>query len=126
MATIEFNNEYLPQSLIEIPDIGNFALEAYNEKQGYFFYLMIKTMLGTATIVSYGPVVPQVTLLPESYSVNFSRVPFKDRKIKSTIAKWLNDRDKGLTEAKIIDEKVFFDEFRDMKEYLENYGEDIY
>ena len=82
MATIEFNNEYLPQSLIEIPDIGNFALEAYNEKQGYFFYLMIKTMLGTATIVSYGPVVPQVTLLPESYSVNFSRVPFKDRKIK--------------------------------------------
>lgn len=125
-TTIEFNGEFLAQSLVDIPDVGDFALEAYNEKEGYFFYLMIKTSLGISSVVSYGPVVPQVALLPKNYSVNYFRVEYKEKKIISAISKWINDRDKGITEAKLIDEKTFFEEFRDIKSYLECYGEDIY
>ena len=35
MATFEFNNQFVPQSLVDIENIGQFAIEASNA-DGYF------------------------------------------------------------------------------------------
>lgn len=126
MITIEFNKQLMPQNLIDVEDIGNVCLEAVNEDDGFFYYLLIKTYAGVSTTISYGPVVPDVALLPDEYSLEFKRMNFKDTSIIKFISFWLNDRSKNITSAQVIDETAFIENIKDMKNYIENYGEEIY
>ena len=80
MSTFEFANEWVPTNSIDIPEIGNFYLEAIDEENLMYYYLMIKSSLGTASVMSYGPVVPDVQLLPDKYQVSFERLSFKEKK----------------------------------------------
>ena len=76
--------------------------------------------------MSYGPVVPDVQLLPDKYQVSFERLSFNDKKIAGLISKWLNDKSKGITAAYIIDQNKFFDNYRDLKEYMNSYSDEVY
>ena len=125
MATFEFNNQFVPQSLIDVDEIGQFALEASND-QGYFWYLLVRTSLGTVTIASCGPVVPDVKLLPSGYSCWISRMEYKEQKLEKAINTWLNDKNKALTEAKLIDIDEAIDQFVDLGDYLRNFGDEVY
>lgn len=122
----DFANELKATNFIDIDNIGNFALEAINEDDGFYYYLLTKTTLGTSTIIHYGPVIPDINRLPDNYSINFERVKFNDKKIVMWINKWLNDKFRHITSAYIIDENQFKDNYKDVKEYIENYGDDIY
>ena len=42
MPKFEFDNQYVPQNFIEIENIGNVCIEAINENDGLFYYLLIK------------------------------------------------------------------------------------
>ena len=117
MATFEFNNQFVPQSLIDIENIGQFAIEANND-EGYYWYLIVSTLLGTVTIASAGPVVPDVALLPGGYACSFYTMEYKEPKLEKAINTWLNDKGKALTEARVVDIDVALDEFRDLSEYL--------
>ena len=126
MSTFEFANEWVPTNSIDIPEIGNFYLEAIDEENLMYYYLMIKSSLGTASVMSYGPVVPDVQLLPDKYQVSFERLSFNDKKIAGLISEWLNDKSKGITAAYIIDQNKFFDNYRDLKEYMNSYSDEVY
>jgi hypothetical protein len=126
MAVFEFDNEFVPQNSIEIEETGNFALEAINEEEGFYFYLLIKTSLGTTTAVSYGPVVPDFTRIADGYKAELVRFSYKEEKLNKFISKWLNDREKHITAAKIINQEDAMNEFRDLKSYIENYSDEVY
>ena len=126
MMTFKFNNEYVAQSLINIDDIGNFALEGVDEHNGFFYYLLVKTTLGTTTILTFGPVVPDVKLLPDYYNITYQRLQFKDKVIYKYINMWLNDKIKKISNAQLIEEDVLLNELRDIKDYILNYGEEVY
>ena len=126
MATFDFANEWTPTNSVEIPDMGNFYLEAIDEENTEYYYLMVKTTLGTASIMWYGPLVPDVTLLPSGYEAKFERMPFNQEKIKGWISKWLNDRTKKITAAYIIDDQKFYQNFRDLQEYMLSYSDEVY
>ena len=122
----DFANELKATNFIDIDNIGNFALEAVNEDDGFYYYLLVKTSLGTATIAYYGPIIPDLDKLPDHYSVNFERLLFNDKKMFMWINKWLNDKVKHITAAYIIDEDQFKANYKDVKEYIENYGDEVY
>ena len=123
MASFEFNQQLMPQNVIDIEEIGQFALEASND-QGYFYYLIVRTSLGVVTMASCGPVVPDVGLLPSGYCCYLNRMEYKENKVEKAINTWLNDRAKALTEAKVIEIEDALDQFRDLGEYIRNYSED--
>lgn len=125
MALFEFNNQLMPQSLIDIDNIGDFAIEANND-EGAFWYLVIRTSLGTTTIASCGPVVPDIELLPDGYCCYLTRMDYKEEKLIKWINMWLNDRGKKLVQAKVINIDDAINQFRDLGEYLTNYSKDIY
>lgn len=125
MPTFEFNQQLLPQSLVDIQELGQFALEGINE-EGYFYYLVVRTSLGTVTLADCGPVVPDITLLPSGYQTSLERMPYKEDKVSRAINMWLNDRSKKLTEAKVIDIEEAIAQFRDLGEYLTNYSDEVY
>lgn len=122
----DFANELKATNFIDIDNIGNFALEAINEDDGFYYYLLVKTSLGTATVTHYGPIVPDINRLPDNYSVNFERLKFNDKKMMMWINKWLNDKNRHITAAYIIEENQFKENYKDIKEYIENYGDEVY
>lgn len=126
MPTIEFNSQYVPQNFLDIDSVGNVCIEAVDEEDGFYYYLLIKTSLGTSSIFQYGPIIPDLDQLPDNYSTLYSRQNFNDRKILAFIKQWLNDRYKRISSAKIVDERVFLDNFRDITQVVRDYGAEVY
>lgn len=126
MLNIEFNNQYVPQNFIEIESVGNVCLEAINEDDGLYYYLLIKTSLGTTSIFEYGPVIPDIDKLFDTYNISFIRQPFNEKKLNLFLKKWLNDRNKGITAAYVIEEKKFLDNYKDICYVINEYGKEVY
>lgn len=117
----EFNNQLVAQSAIEINDSGNCAIECTNE-EGQYFYIIIKTLYGTTTIVFYGPILPDFHELPNNYSTSLSRMEFNQSKLEKTINFILNNRTYKITNAKEVSVEEALSTFVSLKEYLQEGG----
>ena len=126
MPNIKFDNQYIPQNEIDIESVGNVCIEAANENDGLFYYLLIKTSLGTSSIFEYGPVVPDIDKLYYIYNISFMRQPYNEKKLLLFIFKWLNDKTKKITYANVIDENKFLDNYKDIAYTIKEYGKEIY
>lgn len=126
MFKIEFNNQYVPQNILDIESVGNACIEAINEDDGLFYYLLIKTSLGTTSIFEYGPVIPGIDKLYDIYNISFTRMQYNEKKLRLFLIKWLNDKVKKITKASIIDEQVFLDNYKDIVYTINEYGGQIY
>ena len=80
----EFNQQLMPQNILDIDEIGEFAIEASND-EGYFYYLVVKTFIGTSTFASCGPVIPDTDLLVDGFTCSLSKCPYKEDKISRAI-----------------------------------------
>ena len=116
----EYNNQLLPQNLIDINDFGQCCLECSNE-DGFYYYIIIKTTMGTTTIATCGPVVPDVDLLPSGFMTTLKRMDFKEDKVCKELKTFLNDK-KKITEAKEIPFDQAIDNFRELSQYLRDGG----
>lgn len=123
---IKFANEWMPTSSIDIPDLGQFYLEAIDGKNQLYYYLMVKTTMGTCSIMSYGPIVPDVKLLPNGYSSWFQRREFSQKQLTTLIDRWLNDKYKNIAEAKLITEDEFYKNYVDVGNYMQLYSDEVY
>ena len=121
----EFDLQPAFMSNIDIENIGDFALEVNND-DGFFWYLIVKTSLGTSTICTCGPLVPDVDLLPSGFSQSLNRMPYKEDKLVKQISLFLNDGKKKITKAVLIPIEDAISQFRDMSDYLERLDEGLY
>ena len=115
----EFNQQLMPQSVIDIPEIGEFGLEGMND-EGYSYFMVIKTMLGTAIVATCGPVIPDINQLPTGFKMTLDKMPYKEEKLAKTISYFLNERNKGITSARLLDYDDAVSQFRELKIYLAN------
>lgn len=92
----------MPQNLIDIDQIGEFGIEASND-DGYHYYMVIKTVLGTSVIATCGPIFLDSDLLPSGFSTTLTKMPYKEDKLAKTINLFLNDKYKKITSASVID-----------------------
>ena len=121
----EFNNQLVPQNLIDIDQIGEFGIEASND-DGYYYYMVIKTLLGTSVIATCGPVFPDSELLPSGFSCTLTKMPYKEDKLAKTINLFLNDKYKKLTRAEVIEVDDAIAQFRELRDYLINFNEETF
>ena len=126
MLTIEFDNQYVPQNFIEIDSVGNVCIEAVNENDGLYYYLLIKTSMGTTSIFEYGPIIPDIDKLFDTYIISFNRLSYNEKKLNMFLNKWLNDRTKKITAAYVIDENKFLDNYKDIYYTIKNYSKEVY
>lgn len=124
-TTIEFNQQLLPQSVVEIDELGDFGLEASNA-EGYYYYIAARCFQGIAVIATCGPIIPDVTLLPSGFSMSLSKVPFREDKITKFLNLFLNDKHRLLTEARLISFEEAVQQFKELKDYLINLSEDTF
>lgn len=77
---VEYNNVLTPQNLLDIPDIGNIAIEASND-DGLYFYLVSICVRGQCYIATCGPCIPDITELPPGYTSQLQIIKFDRKKM---------------------------------------------
>lgn len=120
----EYNNQMVPQDLLSIDEIGKVAIEGSND-DGFHYVLIVRASMGMATLIECGPYAPDVTVLPSGFQMSLNRMKFDAKKVGGYINKWLNDK-KRLTHADIVPEDEAIEQFRDMREYIRLYGDEVY
>lgn len=122
---VNYNGEATFLGELEIEDIGEFAVEASND-EGMFWYYLVRTVYGVATISTSGPRIPDVEMLPKTFSQSRHQITYKEDKILADITKFLNDPKKKITKAELIDIDDAIDQFVNFQDYLRNYSEELY
>lgn len=95
----EFNKQLVPLNLINLDNIGDFALECFNDNFSTNFYILVITKNGFSTIFNWGPVIPDLGVL-EGYFFTMETMEYKEKKLCKKIETLLNSN--GITQAKKI------------------------
>lgn len=121
---MDFNVKYNPQSVLVdslyITDIGNCALEAVDDK-GLYYYLVIITKAGSTHILTWGPIVPDIILVPKGYSESYGNESYKEDKLQKYIAKWvLGGKGYTFTEINQIKPEEALTQYRNLGAYMKS------
>lgn len=88
-SDFKYNSQVTLVSSIEVEDICNCALEA-EDQSGNFHYLIVVTEEGETTIITFGPVLPDLVGLPNGYASSYvCYAGYTDTKIQKYIRKWV-------------------------------------
>lgn len=110
MAVIEFDSEERYMKAIDIVDIGNTVIRATSEDV-CDYYILIKTVMGKTSILTFGPVIPDVPMLVNGFNVNYKKMDYKEPKIIKEINSILNNAKTKIIDAKeILQEEIEFPE----------------
>lgn len=99
---------------IEIDNIKECSIIAYNDIAEEF-YLMISTDLGVTQILSQGPVSLSAPIYAKCEYLSFQT---DAKKIQTYISKWLNDKDKAITQAEEIDREELKEKLVNIADYF--------
>lgn len=102
MITFEYNPQLVFMSQVEVEDIGNLYLRGTNN-MGSEYYFLTRTIMGKTHILKFGPTIPDVELLLETFSTEYKKIDYKESTIKNEINKFINDSKKFITTIDILD-----------------------
>lgn len=123
MPSFKFGPEFTYNNELEIESVGNVCIEAI-DNAGQNYYLIIRTSLGVSSVLEFGPVIPDIELLPKSTKIEFKRFGFSEEKLHKIITKFLADRGQQRMEgAYIVDFDYALDSGVNIFEYMRNYSE---
>lgn len=100
---------------IEIPDIGNVCLCAYND-DGQEWYILISTKEGWTEIKEFGPLFNNHTVTYFNYN-KFAR-EYSDKKNSKVINDFINNTRREITQVLEIEEDEFIEKFNSIKNEL--------
>ena len=110
--TFEYLQRIVVDGELEVDNIGDCILQA-NDDLGNEYYLIVKTLLGVTEIIEYGPIAPDISILPPNYNIKYSRIDYNEGKIERSIDKFLNDGKRAITQARVVS-------LEDISEFLVN------
>lgn len=113
----EYMCRVVVDATLEIDDIGNCCIQAFNDA-GEEFYLIVKTQLGWTEVLEYGPIIRDMKELPKSSLCAYKRFEFKADKISKIIDKFLNDGYKRITQAMLADKDEVKQYMRNLVDYI--------
>ena len=86
------------QAELIIEDVGNFAIKAFGDL-GYEFIIIVETRLGNTRLFTFGPVIPDIDLLPQSCECSIKKFSFSNGKIIKEVRSILNNPYNKITQA---------------------------
>lgn len=87
-SEFKYNTQIVQINSIEVEDIGNCALEAIDQLGRYYYYIIV-TNEGWSKVITFGPVVPDIILLPTGYKSSYDYMSYADGKMEKMIKKWV-------------------------------------
>jgi hypothetical protein len=104
---------------IDVVDIGNTALRCTGRKLDNY-YIILKTIMGKTSILSFGPVYPELDCLCNDFSVTYKKIDYKEAAISKEITKFINDFRKDITVVEEVTEYEAWNDFPAIQQYFEN------
>lgn len=105
--------------LLEIDDIGNCAIDLFNDR-GEEKVLIIDTQLGMTRVLINGPFMPDMETLPKDVSCTYKQFPYSQGTINKIIRQCLNDYIFNTTQAIEIDKEEALNKCVDLIAYMRN------
>ena len=104
---------------IDVVDIGNTALRCHGKKLD-FYYIILKTVMGKTHVIKFGPVMPDIDVLFNDFTVSYKKMDYKENLIEKEVDKFINDYKKEITLVEEITEYEAWLDFPDIKNQFEN------
>jgi hypothetical protein len=104
---------------IDVVDIGNTALRCTGSKLDDY-YIILKTIMGKTSILKFGPVVPDIEILLNDFSVSYKKIDYKENLISKEVDKFINDYKKEITKVEEITEYEAWQAFPPVQQWFEN------
>ena len=115
----EYSIQKIFTQSIDVVDIGNMAISCTN-KENASWYLITKTIMGKTSILTFGPIVPDLPILLDGFKVEYEKIDYKEPKICSKVDKFINDNKK---EVETIEEITEYEAFELFPEIVELFKE---
>lgn len=113
----EFDKETISNNLIDIEDLGNFALEATGFL-GEVYYLAVKSVSGMSHIFKYGPIIPDIEVLPAEVHCSYNMMDYNQKKLIGIINQFLNMPKAEIKSARLIEFDELLENCRNIAEYM--------
>ena len=104
---------------IDIVDIGNTALRCVGSKLDEY-YIILKTTMGKVSIIKFGPVLPDIEILQNDFSVSYKKIDYKEPAIFKEVNTFINDFKKEITSVEEVTEYEAWQAFPAIQEQFEN------
>ena len=123
MYTLDYFKKVEVNAILEIEDIGNFAIKAFND-DGCEFMMVVDTNYGQSRVFQYGPGIKhkfekdEVNELPKSVMCSFKRVKFAPGKLIQLAHDFLNNPYNGITQAMIVEPEEALQDCEDIIAYM--------
>jgi len=114
----DYNQATMFLNTLEVKDFGNTAIRSTTE-EGLELYLIIATSQGSTLLIEFGPILPDLPVLPKGYSLSCSTFAFKESKIDKAITDLLNNTKYPAVNAEVIDPLDALCALPNIKEVLE-------
>ena len=99
--TFEYLQRVIVDAQLDVDNIGECVIRGRNDL-GEEYYLIIRTDMGWTEQINFGPVTPDVDILPFNINMNYARFEFNQSKLMRAIDKFLNDPKKIITQADVV------------------------
>ncbi len=119
---IDYNETTTYSQTLQVDDIGNFAIRCHGTMiDGKFkmpadYYMMVKTVAGRATIVKFGPVIPDIPTMPSGFEVTVKTTKFNEPSLGNEVSNYINDGRREITEAEEIVEQELYEAYPSLEE----------
>lgn len=123
--TFEYLQRVVVDAQIDIENIGECVLVGRNDL-GEEYYLIIRTDMGWTEQINFGPVTPEVDILPFNINLTYARFEFNQTKLMRAIDKFLNDPKKLITQADVVEMSSIQTSIRESLSRIFPYAEDTY
>ena len=126
MAIFDYQSVRTFENTLQVNDIGNCAIRgegSYKDGKIRFpgeYYLITKTIMGRTYIAKFGPIAPNIPGMPNTFSVSFKIVAYKEPTIEREINLFLNDSFASIENAEEILEQEAFDVYPSLEETFNN------
>lgn len=120
-STFEYMYETVSRDSVEIEDIGNCALECFND-QGEAYYLIVNTKIGQTEIIEFGPydATSSEQIVRTKFNFKYKRIDYDDYKVKNAIDTFITDKYKKVTQVIETSQQYVFDKLQDVKSCIKH------
>jgi hypothetical protein len=94
--------------VLELNDPGNCAIHgegSFRDGKITFegdYYMIIKTIMGKTTFIKWGPLIPDLETLPNTFKLEIKTSPYKEATVAREIQSFINDGFKDIQKAEEI------------------------
>ena len=115
----DYFQQIATMATLDIDDVGNCAIEAYNDR-GELRVLIISTVMGQTQIMEYGPILVDLEAITKDVNCSLNFFQYSLGKIKKRIQKFLDNTYAAITQALVVDKQEALEKCISIIDYMKN------